>query len=104
MQKILGYLRHYQRWDGRPGVSIKEQRSMINWIARTIEEGDELFATRRIYREEAGKGWPILRKLVEWASEDLVHDYRDVILQATGARGRGLALLVWQRQRLSRRQ
>jgi hypothetical protein len=70
MQKILGYLRHYVRWDGRPGVSIKEQRSMINWIARTIEEGDELFATRRIYHVEAGKGWSILRKLVEWASED----------------------------------
>ena len=74
MAKILGYLRKYTRWDGKPGLSFEKQKQWVERIAQRLEEVDrEYYDGRSFHREAAdgpSKGWPVLKKLIEQVRGD----------------------------------
>jgi hypothetical protein len=58
---ILGYLRHYLRWDGSPGVSVQKQQALVRMICSGPDE-------HRQYLCEAIDGeihkWPALKSAI----------------------------------------
>lgn len=67
MAKTWGYLRHYTRWNGSPGLSLREQKDLTIQLLHDlgyrpvrpryrIEEADG---------KENGNGWPAFRNMVE---------------------------------------
>jgi hypothetical protein len=78
MAIVLGYLRYYSRWDGSPGMTIKEQQALVTWIARKLDSAVRRHFTGRSYHMEetdgASEGWPVLKHLIKRASEDFVPD------------------------------
>jgi hypothetical protein len=83
MPTVVGYLRHYSRWNGTPGLTLTEQRKLVNRLVREIEESDRGYFGGRIYLTEEADGqaqrWPILRKVIERARDDADHGLLAVI-------------------------
>jgi hypothetical protein len=66
MLQVIGYLRHYRRWDGSPGHSLARQRAWVRAVA--AERGD--YHLRRGLVEQAdgaAHGWPVLREAIRRA-------------------------------------
>jgi hypothetical protein len=86
MGTVVGYLRHYTQWNGKPGLSLDEQKSLVRDIAR--ETGYD--RARWCYVEEGTDGkvckWPVLRRAVRRAEEDIDIDHLLVIPTLEGVR------------------
>src|SRR5262249_38132411 len=75
MATVLGYLRHYRRWDGRPGLSLTEQRKLVGDACRELKYGPD--TKRRYLVEDAdgeARGWPQLMKSIRWAQNNFGED------------------------------
>jgi hypothetical protein len=80
MACVLGYLRHYRRWNGKPGYTLEEQRKKIREIARERGYGRE--AGRRFLEEELdgeATRWPKLQKAIRMAEDNIDREILVVI-------------------------
>jgi hypothetical protein len=68
----LGYLRRYTRWNGDPGVTLRQQREKVTRISHWIFERKR--GVRIAYYTEAAdgaqNGWPVLRELMTTCLEE----------------------------------
>src|SRR5260370_16565339 len=80
MACVVGYLRHYYRWNGKPGLTLEEQRRLICEIARERKYGR---GVGRLFLEEGVDGeetrWPELRKAIRMADDNADRDLLVVI-------------------------
>jgi hypothetical protein len=80
MACVVGYLRHYYRWNGKPGLTLEEQRRLICEIARERKYGR---GVGRLFLEEGVDGeetrWPKLRKAIRMADDNADRDLLVVI-------------------------
>ena len=70
MPSVVGYLRIYTRRDGKPDLTLEDQKALVSKVARDLNFGR---ASRRYLIEEANseaEGWPVLRKVIELAQQD----------------------------------
>lgn len=67
---VLGYLRHYRRWNGTPGLTLAEQRALVRKVARATWPDCEKwrFEMEELFGEEFG--WPVLKKVIQRAKDD----------------------------------
>jgi hypothetical protein len=76
---VVGYLRHYRRWNGRNGLNFEQQRAVVREVA--CERG---YTRPRRYNlkedvDGEAKGWPILRKAIRMADENEDRDLLVVV-------------------------
>jgi hypothetical protein len=71
MPLVLGYLRQYHRWNGEPGLTIRQQKVLVRKLAK--EKGYEGVRSSFFIEDRNGesRGWPDLTKLVRRAEEDV---------------------------------
>ena len=77
---VVGYLRHYRRWDGTPGFTLRQQRAWVREIAR--ERGYESHSGRLYLEEQAdgeAMGWPTLQKAIQIAEDNADREILAVI-------------------------
>jgi Recombinase len=100
---VVGYLRHYRRWNGMPGLSLAEQRALVRKIARE----EHPYPTRSLKRPEdesylgydrfrsrfleegmdgQAKAWPILRKAIQIAEDHADEHWLVIIPTLDGVR------------------
>jgi DNA invertase Pin-like site-specific DNA recombinase len=67
---VVGYLRHYRRWNGANGLTFKQQRAVVRAVAR--ERGYGRCGRLELKEDLDGeaKGWPILQKAIRMAKEN----------------------------------
>lgn len=77
MNSVVAYLRHYERANGLPGLSLSQQREYVNQMVRQINSHRNVKAkisTKRIYHIEAidgqARGWPKLKAVIARAMGD----------------------------------
>ncbi len=73
---VVGYLRHYRRWDGTPGKSLAEQRGLVNQLVHELArcgDGRSYTGIKRTYfveeRDGEARGWPTLKKAIYHATD-----------------------------------
>lgn len=80
MSCVVGYLRHYRRWNGKPGLTLGEQRALIREVARERKYGRSV---GRHFLTEApdgeAMGWPVLHKALRMTEDNLGKDHLLVI-------------------------
>jgi hypothetical protein len=65
MARAWGYLRKYTRWDGSPGLSLKQQKKLVAGVLKDIGYQD---ARRRFSVEQAegnSLGWPRFQAMID---------------------------------------
>lgn len=70
MPSIIGYLRRYARRDGKTGLTLEDQRTLVNKVARDLNFGR---SGRRYLVDEANgvaEGWPVLRRVIQLTQQD----------------------------------
>ncbi len=80
MACVVGYIRHYYRWNGDPGFTLEEQRKWIRDVAREHGYGRE---AGRLFLEEGLDGeatrWPKLHKAIRMAEDNVDREILVVI-------------------------
>jgi hypothetical protein len=74
MAMLLGYLRHYRRWNGLPGLTLNEQKALVYKAARDVQFGK---ARYRYFIEEINgesERWPRLQDALQMADDHLEDD------------------------------
>jgi hypothetical protein len=77
---VVGYLRHYRRWDGTPGFTLCQQRAWVREIAR--ERGYASHSGRLYLAEQAdgeARGWPTLQRVIQIAEDNADREILAVI-------------------------
>lgn len=83
---VVGYLRHYRRWDETPGKSLAEQRDLVNQVVHKLarcRDGRAYTGRKRTYIVESRSGeameWPTLQEAIYRATDEGVPDLLVVI-------------------------
>jgi hypothetical protein len=67
MPALVGYLRHYERWNGEPGLPLKGQKELVRQVAGELDVDHPRFRYVVEQRDGQSEGWPMLTKAITMA-------------------------------------
>jgi hypothetical protein len=69
MPDVVGYLRDYQRWNGKPGLPLQAQKDLVQQVARELDFERPRYRYVVERRDGQSQGWPMLSKAISMARD-----------------------------------